>query len=122
QRKITEQQRVIESNAVVQANITATNDPAELDRIITQKKAQEKEAKSLEEQITKETQSKQRQLRLPRERATGKRTFYFIARFGRIYPVHLMRDGQRELNRQTLDWTTVTQGESATPRRNAGID
>jgi hypothetical protein len=122
QRKIAEQKRAIESNAIVQANIAATNDPAELERLVAMKRAHEKESKTLEDQIQKETQAKQRQLRLPKERATGKRTFYFIVRFGRIYPVHLMRDGRRELNRQTLDWSTIAQGETATPRRGAGVD
>ena len=122
QRKIAEQQRAIESNSVAQANIAATNDPGQLDRLVTLKRAQEKEAKELEEQIRRETQARQRQLRLPKERVTGKRTFYFITRFGKIYPVHLMREGRRELNYQTLDWTSAAQGESATPRREAGVD
>jgi hypothetical protein len=122
QRKLEEQREVIQSNATLQAQITATNVPGELEQLKAQRQAQEMEERALTEQIQRELQSRQRQLRLPKERITGKRTFYFIVRFGKIHPVHLMRDGRRELNRQTLEWETTPQGESATPKRDTGID
>jgi hypothetical protein len=122
QRKIEEARQEIASNATLQARIAATNDPGELGRLMTQKEARQKEERILVGQIEREKKSRERPLRLPRERVTGKRTFYFILRYGKIHPVHLMRDGRRELNRQSLDWQTTPQGESAMPRRDAGID
>jgi hypothetical protein len=120
--KIEEARRVIESNTVTQASIIATNDPAEIQRLVVHRQQQTNELQTLSRVISRETQAHQRQLRLPRERATGKRTFYFIARFGKLYPVHLFRDGRRELNKQTLEWQTTTDGETAVPRAGGGMD
>jgi hypothetical protein len=88
----------------------------------SQKSALQTDLADLTNQLARLKQSSTRQLRLPREHATGKKTYYFICRFGKIYPVHIMREGQRELNTQTLDWRQTAAGESAVPRRELGFD
>jgi hypothetical protein len=122
QERIEADRQQLASNTTLQASISATNDPGELERLLAQKEARQREERAIEEQIQREIQSRQRQLRLPRERVTGKRTFYVIARHGRVYPVYLMRNGERERNQQSIDWGSTVDGDSATPRPGAGID
>jgi hypothetical protein len=93
-----------------------------LANLLIQKTNFESELTTATNQLDRLKQANTRQLRLPRERATGKKTFYFICRFGKIYPVHLMRDGRREINTQTLDWRETADGQIATPRRELGVD
>ena len=121
-RRVEHEKAALASNVTLQATLSAKNDPEELKRLLDQKSAREKESQTLLQDLQRETQAHQRQLRLPRERVTGKRTFYYIVRFSQIFPVHMMRNGQRELNRETLEWEVSPQGESVTPLRNAGID
>lgn len=97
-------------------------DPSELSRLQERRESATNEIRLLTEQIKRETDARKRQLRLPRERVTGKRTFYFIARYGRLYPVHLLIEGRRDINSQTIDWSSEPDGERATPRRDMGID
>lgn len=122
QRAIEADRQLAASNAALQASISATNDAGELERLLGQKQTQEKEERAIQEQIQRETSSRQRQLRMPRERVTGKKTFYVIVRHGKFYPVYFMREGQRERNRQSIHWETTVDGDSATPQPAAGID
>lgn len=120
-------QRIEAAQQVLQSNNTALAampqiDPAEMERLVAQLQAKTNEVATLQQQIDREMQARQRALRLPRERVTGKKTYYFIVRFGRIYPVHAMRDGRRELNTQTLDWRHAEGGETATPKAGLGFD
>lgn len=64
-------------------------------------------------------QTHSRQLHLPREHATGKKPFYFIVRYGRVYPIHVLKNGQRALNTETIDWSDQPEGHIAKPRRDA---
>ncbi len=121
-RRIEEDRARRESNMALATALRAPSDPEESKRLAAEKQAKEMEARALAERVERETQGRQRQMRLPRERATGKKTFYFIVRHGRLYPVHLMREGQRELNTQSLDWRTGPDGETANPRRDSGLD
>ena len=119
--------RIEVARQVIQSNNTALAampqiDPAETERLVAQLQAKTNEVQTLQQQIDREMQVRQRALRLPRERATGKKTYYFIVRFGRIYPVHAMREGRRELNTQTLDWSRTAGGETATPKAGLGFD
>jgi hypothetical protein len=121
-RRSTETERqTIQSNNTALAAMPQV-DPAEAERLVAQLQAKTNEVQTLQQQIEREMQARQRALRLPRERATGKKTYYFIVRFGRIYPVHAMRDGRRELNTQTLDWRQTAGGETATPKAGLGFD
>jgi hypothetical protein len=121
-RQIESAQQLIQSNSTLMASAPATVDSAEAQRLAAEKETKTVEARTLTERIERENQGRQRQLRLPRERATGKKTFYFIARYGKIYPVHVMREGRREINAQELDWSATPNGETAKPRRDSGID
>jgi hypothetical protein len=93
-----------------------------IEDLLAKKSAAESDLTEVTNQLARLKQANTRQLRLPRERATGKKTYYFICRFGKIYPVHIIRDGQRELNTQTLDWRQTSTGETAVPRRELGFD
>lgn len=120
-------QRIEAARETIESNNTALAampqiDPAEMEQLVAQLQSKTNEVQTLQQQIEREMQARQRALRLPRERATGKKTYYFIVRFGRIYPVHAMRDGRRELNTQTLDWRHVEGGETAVPKAGLGFD
>jgi hypothetical protein len=120
-------QRIEAARHMIRSNTTALAaipqiDPAETERLVAQLQSKTNDVQTLQQQIDREMQARQRALRLPRERATGKKTYYFIVRFGRIYPVHAMRDGRRELNTQTLDWRHAEGGETATPKAGLGFD
>jgi hypothetical protein len=93
-----------------------------IEDLLAKKSAVQSDLAEITNQLARLKQASTRQLRLPRERATGKKTYYFICRFGKLYPVHIMRDGQRELNTQTLDWRETSAGETAVPRRELGFD
>jgi hypothetical protein len=111
--------------AIIRSNSTSAVAPPQnvsVEDLLTRKLALESDVTDITNQLSRLKQASTRQLRLPRERATGKKTYYFICRFGKIYPVHLMRDGQRELNTQTLDWRQTPAGETAIPRRELGFD
>jgi len=114
---------MIESNATVVVTMPVAPDPAEVDRMLAERQRLTNEVRTLADAVEREGQARQRQFRLPRERATGKKTHYFIVRFGKIYPVHVMREaGRRELNDETLQWRGTPQGEIAVPRREVGIN
>jgi hypothetical protein len=120
-------QRIEAARHMIRSNTTALAaipqiDPAETERLVAQLQSKTNDVQTLQQQIEREMQARQRALRLPRERATGKKTYYFIVRFGRIYPVHAMRDGRRELNTQTLDWRHAEGGETAVPKAGLGFD
>jgi hypothetical protein len=111
---------VIRSNSVPMAEPTEGAIPVET--LLSKKKALETQLTAATNQLDRLKQANTRQLRLPRERATGKKTYYFICRFGKIFPVHIMLNGRRDLNTQTLDWRQTPDGEIATPRRELGLD
>lgn len=119
--QIEEVRRTIQSNTTALASMPQA-DPAEAERLVGQLQSKTNELQILQQQIERDTQARQRALRLPRERVTGKRTSYFILRFGRIYPVHVMQAGARTLNTQTLEWRDTQGGRVATPRLQAGLD
>jgi hypothetical protein len=121
-KQIEEDRATIASNTTTLASINTTNNPVEAEKLSTIIKAQTERSRALAAQIQRETESHQRAMRLPRERVTGKKAYYFVVRFGRIYPVFLMRDGQRERNTDMLDWQVTDEGESATPKPGAGLD
>lgn len=119
--EIAQLKSVTESNLVLlRTNAAPPLESAE--DILGRKSALESELTTLSNQLAQAKLANTRQLRLPRERVTGKKTWYFICRFGKVYPVHIMRDGRRELNNQTLDWRETADGETATPRREFGFD
>lgn len=111
----------IQSNQSVLASIPFI-DPAEIERLQSELESRTNELKILQQQIERDTQARQRALRLPRERAIAKKTHYLIVRYGKIYPVHTLREGQRELNTQTLAWSQSPGGETASPKREMGLD
>ena len=111
----------IESNATIVASIPTTSQAAEIERLIAERKTRTNQVRILAEQVERESQVRQRQFRLPRERATGKKTHYFVLRYGKIYPVHIMREGRRDLNNETLQWRSAPSGEAAIPRRDLGL-
>jgi hypothetical protein len=112
--------------ALIQSNTTRlpiTSLPSvSIEDMLARKSTLESELASATNQLNQSKLGNTRQLRLPRERATGKKTYYFICRFGKIYPVHLMIEGRRERNTQTIDWRETPDGEIATPRREVGFD
>ena len=103
-------------------NINAITAQIPIENLLKEKSALETELAAVTNQLDRLKQANTRQLRLPRERATGKKTYYFICRFGKIFPVHVMLNGRRELNTQTLDWRRTPDGEVAAPKRELGYD
>ena len=67
---------------------------------------------SLHQQVAKILNESQRPLRLPKERETGKRPFYIIAQYGRIYPC---RHSDLSRNETAISWTTSGDSETASP-------
>jgi hypothetical protein len=127
--KIAELKTLVSSNlALVQSNTapaTSTTAVADIpvEDLLASKTALETQLAALTNQLDRVRQANTRQLRLPRERATGKKTYYVICRFGKIYPVHIFREGQRERNNHTITWDQAPYGGStATPRRELGLD
>jgi hypothetical protein len=125
--KITELKTVVSSNlALIQTNASATNTPVAVipvELLLAQKTNLESQLAAFTNQMDRVRQANTRQLRLPRERATGKKTYYVICRFGKIYPVYVFREGQRERNAQTVTWGQAPfGGDTATPRRDLGLD
>lgn len=126
--KIAELKPLVSSNlALVQSNVTqftntATTSPIPIENLASEKSALESQLVALTNQIQRLKLASTRQLRLPRERVTGKKTYYFICRFGKIFPVHVMINGRRDLNTQTLDWREIPEGQLAAPRRELGLD
>jgi hypothetical protein len=110
---------LIQTNAT-HTNVTATQIPVE--SLLKEKSELQTQLAALTNQLERIKQANTRLLRLPRERATGKKTYYFICRFGKIFPVHVMLNGRRELNTQTLDWRRTPEGEVAAPKRELGFD
>ena len=104
------------------ANTNAITAQIPIENLLKEKFALETQLAAVTNQLDRLKQANTRQLRLPRERATGKKTYYFICRFGKIYPVHVMLNDRRELNTQTLDWRRTPDGEIATPKRELGYD
>ena len=104
------------------ANTNAITAQIPIENLLKEKSALETQLAAVTNQLDRLKQANTRQLRLPRERATGKKTYYFICRFGKIYPVHVMLNDRRELNTQTLDWRRTPDGEIATPKRELGYD
>lgn len=124
--RINELKTIVASNlTLIQTNATHTNvnaPPVPIENLLQEKSKLESQLAALTNQLGQLKQANTRQLRLPRERATGKKTCYFICRFGKIYPVHVMLNDRRELNTQTLDWRRTPEGEIATPKRELGYD
>lgn len=126
--------RIAELKTLISSNIAriepATNQPVTtaepalpaITNLLAQRNILQVELTSVTNQIERLKRANTRQLRLPREHATGKKTYYFICRFGKIYPVYVMNNGRRELNTQTLDWRETAEGQMVTPRRELGID
>lgn len=76
----------------------------------------ELEQKRLDEkrrELTAASSQRVQRLRLPREHPTSKTHLYIIARYGRLYPLLIFRDGEAQRNTATLRWTE----ESATSKR-----
>ena len=111
---------------VIRSNTLAPLKPGmaqpSLEDLNRQRYALQADLSDLTNQLARIKQASTRPLRLPREHATGKKSYYFICRFGKIYPVHIMREDQRDLNTQTLNWSQTSAGETATPRRELGFD
>ena len=114
-------QQTIQSNNTTLASMPVI-DPTVMEQLVREFQSRTNELQKLEEQIDRDMEARQRVLRLPRERASGKRTYYFIVRYGQIFPVHVMREGARALNTQSLEWRETAGGESAIPRRGQGLD
>ena len=74
---------------------------------------------SLQKQVAGLIQKSQRPLRLPKEHETGKRSFYVIAQYGRIYPC---RNADLSRNEMTIEWTSAGDGRIARPIRGRGYD
>lgn len=76
----------------------------------------ETELRSLAERQT-------RRLRLPREHDTARKPWHFIARHGRLYPVHLLIGGHKERNTGSILWHAAPDGnELLEPRPEVGLD
>lgn len=124
--RINELKTIVSSNlALIQSNATNTNSiPTQIpvESLLKEKSDLQSQLAALTNRLDRLKQANTRQLRLPRERATGKKTYYFICRFGKIFPVHVMLNGRRELNTQTLDWRRTPDGEIAAPKRELGYD
>jgi hypothetical protein len=99
------------------ASISVPTEPSAIETNAAQKAALTGEIKQLNDQLERAQQSRQRQLRLPRERDTGKQAFFFVARYGRIYPIHTFQNGERELNNETIHWTSDGDARTANPLR-----
>jgi hypothetical protein len=112
---------LLKSNAIIVAAAPAANASA-IEDLLKRESVLESELKTATNELDRLKLANTRLLRLPRERATGKKTFYIIVRYGKLYPVHLIRDGRREINNQTVDWRQTADGEIATPRRDLGFD
>jgi hypothetical protein len=120
-------QQIESARQTIQSNTTALAampqaDPAEINRLAAQLQSKTNELQTLQQQVERDIQARQRTLRLPRERVTAKRTHYFIIRYGKIYPVHVFRDRARTLNTQSLDWRETPDGQIATPKPQLGLD
>lgn len=113
---------VIQSNQTANASVEVSFDPKAVETLQAELETQTNQIRVVTDQLLREGQLRQRQVRLPRERATGKKTAYYILRFGKIYPVHILNEGRRELNSQTLAWRRTPEGEVVTPRRDLGLD
>lgn len=120
QKQVESDQLVAKSNLTVAATVASTAPEAiPTDTSDLRKTTLLAEIKVLNEQLDRTRQLHQRQLRLPRERVTSKRAFYFIVRYGRIYPIHVLQGGARSLNTETIRWTASADGKVATPVRDA---
>ena len=74
----------------------------------------------LGKQTTAQVTESQRQLRLPKEHDTNKRSRYVIVRYGRFY---ICRDSDSSRNEVDIDWRSRSGGDSeAHPRKEKGID
>jgi hypothetical protein len=74
---------------------------------------------AIQSQIAKLIHDLQRPLRLPKEHETGKRSFYVIAQYGRIYPC---RNSDLSRNETTIKWTTIGENWTARPIPGRGYD
>jgi hypothetical protein len=74
---------------------------------------------ALQKQIAGVIQKSQRLLRLPKEHETGKRSFYVIAQYGRIYPC---RNSDLSRNEATITWTSAGESTIARPIPGRGYD
>jgi hypothetical protein len=111
----------LKTNALTIAQLPHA-EPASMDDLLKRKSALGSDLKSITNQISRLKQASVRQLRLPREHATGKKTCYIIVRYGKLYPVDFISGDHRELNTQTLDWRETADGQTAIPRRDLGLD
>src|SRR5688572_16512006 len=62
------------------------------------------EAAALQTQVASATHQRTRSLRMPREHTVTKDPFYFILKFGEIYPVHLKPGQPPARNTTALNW------------------
>ena len=67
---------------------------------------------SLQQQVAKIINESQRPLRLPKEHETGKRPFYVIVQYGRIYPC---RNADLSRNESTITWSSRGESDTAKP-------
>jgi hypothetical protein len=67
---------------------------------------------SLQHQVATVINESQRPLRLPRERETGKRPFYIIVQYGRIYPC---RNADFSRNESSITWGSSGESDVARP-------
>ncbi|MBI4327670.1 MAG: hypothetical protein HY674_20760 [Chloroflexi bacterium] len=92
---------------------------------VLQEKVRElkQEVHDSETQLAQQQERQVRKLRLPREHQTGKRPWNVILRYGRVYPVHLFRRGQKEKNDSSITWRSGGEGEEfAEPNPGLGLE
>jgi len=109
-------QQIAQSNRAQVASMPVL-DPDATKNLLERKSALANELRAANEQLERFKQAHGRTLRLPRERATGKKPFYFIVRYGRIYPIQILLNNERSLNTETIEWSETAEGRAAMPRR-----
>lgn len=119
EKRIAEERAATESNSLAAAKSVPPDDSESLQRLRSRETALSSEVTEMLAQLERVKKSHQRELRLPRERASGKKPFYFIVRYGRVYPIAVFHDGERELNTESIDWRQSKEGRVATPRKDA---
>jgi hypothetical protein len=98
-------QRVLqESRAVQAARIELTQ--ARVEGEAMQSRIQELQTAMVQaSNLLAEARGEQVQrLRLPREHETSRNPYFLILRFGKVYPVYILNNGQPEPNTQSLRW------------------
>ena len=73
---------------------------------------------SLQNQVTRIVSESQRPLRLPKEHETGKRPFYVILQYGRVYPC---RNSDLSRNEASITWSSRGESEMARPIPDQGF-